>query len=859
MARKILLADDSVTAQNMGRKILADAGYDVVTVNNGSAALKRITEIKPDLIVLDVYMPGYSGLEVCQRLKDTAETAHIPVLLTVGKLEPFKPEEARRVRADGHIVKPFEASELLTAITRLEDRMVPQSEARFSTSVSGLERFGGEERGRKAESGGETDTGWKSRLRFPSKKKKEEPEPEPEEVAEAATFRDFRKKKGKPGNGPSFTVKEPAPPGQEPGLVPDIPRDITPDELDALSAVAAKLDGLVPEAEDIAPLAAKTGPTAAAEVAAVQTAAAKMEAAKAQAVQPETARPETTKPELELPAPAAVVAAAAGVGFPAPAVEGKSVESKTIESKNEVEIPVEQLEPASDAAPIVADSTPEKHKVETDRPSNSEIQPPDLECPEASPVTVAVNPASLAQGPAPVEQDAVPEKKDQRIEGKPPEAVAKVVTSEVSTPAETAVAQDQESKVEESAKVPESKTQELAAEAFKAEELKAAELKAKESETEKIAQLAPNAANKPAEAEEPVPTDEELAEALRLLTPATVYTDIAALPSHGTLVAAGQLLAEEVARDAAAGPRWVAEPVALSPEEAAISLEAEMFRTFATTYTATSTATPAPIAARGSTRITGVSAITAAVENRLAEAGMVADARAVAEQQAERDVESRLMGTSAVAAPGETTKTASNAVSPVVEAIVSEISARATIPPDESVAEKPEVVQKGSSAKVAEEAPPEEVATATFADAVGRGNENEDTPAAQPSAELVSAVTAMAAPVTSEENRVEEENHDSSSDSGSEESMGKDGKSGTWHQIRTAPAGAAANTNLVEAAKQAEASAEESPKAMAAAAAEGSVSTSTTDASTIASIVDSVMADLRPKIVEEIAKKLSGK
>ena len=91
MSRKILLADDSVTAQNMGRKILADAGYDVVTVNNGSAALKRIAEIKPDLIVLDVYMPGYSGLEVCQRLKDSAETEHIPVLLTVGKLEPFKP------------------------------------------------------------------------------------------------------------------------------------------------------------------------------------------------------------------------------------------------------------------------------------------------------------------------------------------------------------------------------------------------------------------------------------------------------------------------------------------------------------------------------------------------------------------------------------------------------------------------------------------------------------------------------------------------------------------------------------------------------------------------------------------------
>ncbi len=54
MARKILLADDSVTAQNMGRKILADAGYDVVTVNNGSAALKKIAELKPERV-------GYTG------------------------------------------------------------------------------------------------------------------------------------------------------------------------------------------------------------------------------------------------------------------------------------------------------------------------------------------------------------------------------------------------------------------------------------------------------------------------------------------------------------------------------------------------------------------------------------------------------------------------------------------------------------------------------------------------------------------------------------------------------------------------------------------------------------------------------
>jgi CheY-like chemotaxis protein len=143
LARKILLADDSVTAQNMGRRILSDAGYEVTTVNNGSAALKKIAESKPDLIVLDVYMPGYGGLEVCQRLRESKETARIPVLLTVGKLEPFKPEEARRVRADAFIVKPFEASELLTALTKLEDRIVPQpapyKPGRFAKAMSALE------------------------------------------------------------------------------------------------------------------------------------------------------------------------------------------------------------------------------------------------------------------------------------------------------------------------------------------------------------------------------------------------------------------------------------------------------------------------------------------------------------------------------------------------------------------------------------------------------------------------------------------------------------------------------------------------------------------------------------------------
>ena len=62
MSLKILLADDSVTAQNMGKKILSDAGFEVIAVSNGSAALKKIPDINPDLVILDIYMPGYTGL-----------------------------------------------------------------------------------------------------------------------------------------------------------------------------------------------------------------------------------------------------------------------------------------------------------------------------------------------------------------------------------------------------------------------------------------------------------------------------------------------------------------------------------------------------------------------------------------------------------------------------------------------------------------------------------------------------------------------------------------------------------------------------------------------------------------------------
>jgi CheY-like chemotaxis protein len=229
LARKILLADDSVTAQNMGRRILSDAGYDVTTVNNGSAALKKIAESKPDLIVLDVYMPGYGGLEVCQRLREAPETARIPVLLTVGKLEPFKADEARRVRADGFIVKPFEASELLTALTKLEDKIVPQSQpsrqSRFAKALAGIEEPN------PSKEFGDSETGWKNRLSIPPPPSKHRESAPEETSAVVASLREaVRSEEPKLAEMKS---------GLEEALLSSMPQDVTDEEIAAIKAAAA--------------------------------------------------------------------------------------------------------------------------------------------------------------------------------------------------------------------------------------------------------------------------------------------------------------------------------------------------------------------------------------------------------------------------------------------------------------------------------------------------------------------------------------------------------------------------------------------------------------------------------------------
>jgi CheY-like chemotaxis protein len=714
LARKILLADDSVTAQNMGRKILTDAGYEVITVNNGSAALKRIAEHKPDLVVLDVYMPGYSGLEVCQRLKDGPDTAHIPVLLTVGKLEPFKADDARRVSADAFIVKPFEASELMGALARLEDRIVPQAgAARFGASVSGIERFVTEGTpGRRSKKGEEPDTGWKSRIRFPSPKP-ESAAPEPEiDYVTPPSFRDLRDSPAANLTPPAASASVPESPGvREPGLVPDIPRDITPDELDALSALVAKLDGPIPQAEEIAPLGDKIGPSAA------------------------------LVPEAKADAPAADAAASNTAPLP--------------RAEDSVAAPVE-APPLVEAAEAPVEPIPTRCEPEVPAPVDGDDEP------------------LFAQAPMATPEVAAEQSRDQA--------------------GATAQAKD-------SPETPQAEAQ------AKIEDLAVAEHLAREDQpkSEEVSQEAAGtaAAEDAVTSWEKAPTEEELAEALRLLTPkheaVPETTAVLAAPEEAVLVAAGMTAAEGTTQSA--GTRWVAEAVSLNPAEAALSLEAEMVRMLATP--------------------SGITAAPAAAEERVAASEEVAGT-AIAEAVVQS-------GTSENPDPLMTAGAA---------------------------AEESKANPEDSRPKQLEEEP-EEPARATFAP------ESAGVEAASAVEAPVPAKQETPAEVEAETQPPQESQASSDAAAGGEESMGKDGKTGKagksgWHQIRSTPASAAATGDLVEA-KQAQPQANEAPKAMAAAAAADGASAFSADASTIASIVDSVLADLRPKIVEEIAKKLGKK
>jgi CheY-like chemotaxis protein len=127
---RILVADDNSNIQKMVGLALKDQGIDVVAVGNGEAAVRKISDIRPDLVLADVFMPVRNGYEVCQYVKSDSTLAHIPVILLVGAFDPLDEQEAQRVGADGVLKKPFVPPDPLIS-------MVKSALARAGVSLGG--------------------------------------------------------------------------------------------------------------------------------------------------------------------------------------------------------------------------------------------------------------------------------------------------------------------------------------------------------------------------------------------------------------------------------------------------------------------------------------------------------------------------------------------------------------------------------------------------------------------------------------------------------------------------------------------------------------------------------------------------
>jgi CheY-like chemotaxis protein len=100
MAKKILLADDSITIQKVVELTFAEGDYEVVCASDGAQAIRKIDEIVPDIALVDVMMPQRNGYEVCAHVKKDPSLAWIPVLLLTGTFEPYDPKRSEEVGAD---------------------------------------------------------------------------------------------------------------------------------------------------------------------------------------------------------------------------------------------------------------------------------------------------------------------------------------------------------------------------------------------------------------------------------------------------------------------------------------------------------------------------------------------------------------------------------------------------------------------------------------------------------------------------------------------------------------------------------------------------------------------------------------
>ncbi len=114
-----LVVEDTLTEREIFASCLRRGGLNVLTANNAEEALEKISTYKPDIILLDIVLPGRSGFELCRELKADAQTSNIPVVMCSTKGTDMDKFWGMKQGADAYIPKPVDQEELLRTVKKL--------------------------------------------------------------------------------------------------------------------------------------------------------------------------------------------------------------------------------------------------------------------------------------------------------------------------------------------------------------------------------------------------------------------------------------------------------------------------------------------------------------------------------------------------------------------------------------------------------------------------------------------------------------------------------------------------------------------------------------------------------------------
>ncbi len=116
MAQRILVVDDDKQITRLVSSYLTEAGFDVLTAYDGDTAMHTIRRDRPDLIVLDVMLPGHDGMEITRWLRADAHVASIPILMLTARVEDVDKILGLELGADDYLTKPFNPREMLARV-----------------------------------------------------------------------------------------------------------------------------------------------------------------------------------------------------------------------------------------------------------------------------------------------------------------------------------------------------------------------------------------------------------------------------------------------------------------------------------------------------------------------------------------------------------------------------------------------------------------------------------------------------------------------------------------------------------------------------------------------------------------------